>query len=109
MRQAIQIAAVTMLLIACAGACTGGGGLFAWSQAAVPETFFHDASLLGEMKALPVYLPELAHYLLDYPRATSDGITSEWTRRGPRCSEPLLRTSRNSRVRPIEPVGLVWG
>ena len=41
----------------------------------VAETF---ASLLGEMKALPVYLPQLKHYLLDYPRATSDGITSEF-------------------------------
>jgi hypothetical protein len=43
--------------------------------AAVAETF---ASLLGEMKALPVYLPDLEHYLLDYPHATSDGITSEF-------------------------------
>ena len=30
------------------------------------------------MKALPVYLPDLEHYLLDYPHATSDGITSEF-------------------------------
>ncbi len=34
------------------------------------------ASLLGEMKALPVYLPELEHYLRDYPDAKSDDITS---------------------------------
>lgn len=42
---------------------------------AVAETF---ASLLGEMKALPVYLPELNRYLLDYPKATSDEIKSEF-------------------------------
>jgi hypothetical protein len=34
---------------------------------AVAETF---ASLLGVIKALPVYLPELEQYLLDYPHAT---------------------------------------
>jgi len=45
------------------------------THAPVAETF---ASLLGEMKALPVYLPQLQHYLLDYPHATSDGITSEF-------------------------------
>jgi hypothetical protein len=42
---------------------------------AVAETF---ASLLGVIKALPVYLPELEQYLLDYPHAASDGITSEF-------------------------------
>jgi hypothetical protein len=41
----------------------------------VAETF---ASLLGEMKALPVYLPQLQNYLVAYPHATSDGITSEF-------------------------------
>jgi hypothetical protein len=41
----------------------------------VADTF---ASLLGEMKALPEYLPQLGRYLLDYPHATSDGITSEF-------------------------------
>jgi hypothetical protein len=42
---------------------------------AVAETF---ASLLAEMKALPVYLPELHRYLLDYPNAASDQIRSEF-------------------------------
>jgi hypothetical protein len=41
----------------------------------VADTF---ASLLGGMKGLPVYLPELEHYLLDYPHAAADGITSEF-------------------------------
>ena len=41
----------------------------------VAETF---ASLLGVIKALPAYLPGLQQYLLDYPHATSDGITSEF-------------------------------
>lgn len=35
-------------------------------------------SLLSRSKALPVYLPELHHYLLDYPRAPSDSIQSEF-------------------------------
>ena len=43
--------------------------------AAVAETF---ASMLQQMKALPVYLPELEHYLLDYPKAPSDAIKSEF-------------------------------
>lgn len=43
--------------------------------AAVAETF---ASMLQQMKALPVYLPELEHYLLDYPNAPSDAIKSEF-------------------------------
>jgi len=42
---------------------------------AVAETF---TSLLGVITALPVYLPELKQYLLDFPHATSDGITSEF-------------------------------
>lgn len=43
--------------------------------AAVAETF---ASMLQQMKAVPVYLPELEHYLLDYPKAPSDAIKSEF-------------------------------
>jgi len=42
---------------------------------AVAETF---ASLLDGMKALPVYLPELQRYLLDYPNDKSDQIQSEF-------------------------------
>jgi len=41
----------------------------------VGETF---ASLLSRSKALPVYLPELEHYLLGYPRAQSKNIQSEF-------------------------------
>jgi hypothetical protein len=43
--------------------------------AAVAETF---ASLLNRSKALPVYLPELREYLLNYPKADSNGIESEF-------------------------------
>jgi hypothetical protein len=43
--------------------------------AAVAETF---SSLLSRSKALPVYLPELRRYLLDYPNAESKGIESEF-------------------------------
>ena len=43
--------------------------------AAVAETF---ASLLNRSKALPVYLPELREYLLNYPKADSSGIQSEF-------------------------------
>lgn len=43
--------------------------------AAVAETF---ASLLSRSKALPVYLPELDRYLLDYPAAPSDQIQSQF-------------------------------
>ena len=43
--------------------------------AAVGETF---ASLLSRSKALPVYLPELDHYLLDYPQSQSANIQSEF-------------------------------
>jgi len=39
--------------------------------AAVAETF---ASLVGRFEALPVYLPELNEYLLEYPKAKSDNI-----------------------------------
>lgn len=42
---------------------------------AVAETF---ASLLSEMKALPVYLPELQRYLLEYPNAASNEIRSDF-------------------------------
>jgi len=42
---------------------------------AVAETF---ASMLQQMKAVPAYLPELDHYLLDYPKAPSDAIKSEF-------------------------------
>ena len=41
--------------------------------AAVAETF---ASLIGRLQALPVYLPELNEYLLDYPKAKSDSMQS---------------------------------
>ena len=43
--------------------------------AAVAETF---RSLLSRSKALPVYLPELDGYLLDYPNAPSENIKSEF-------------------------------
>lgn len=43
--------------------------------AAVAENF---ASLLSRSKALPVYLPELREYLLNYPKADSSGIESEF-------------------------------
>jgi hypothetical protein len=39
--------------------------------AAVAETF---ASLVGRFEALPVYLPELNEYLLEYPKAKSDNV-----------------------------------
>jgi hypothetical protein len=39
--------------------------------AAVAETF---ASLIGRLQALPVYLPGLNEYLLDYPKAQSDNV-----------------------------------
>jgi hypothetical protein len=43
--------------------------------AVVGDTF---ASLLSRSKALPVYLPELERYLLDYPHAESENIQSEF-------------------------------
>jgi hypothetical protein len=43
--------------------------------AVVAKTF---ESLLTRSKALPVYLPELERYLLDYPRAQSEDIKSEF-------------------------------
>ncbi len=43
--------------------------------AEVAETF---RSLLSRSKALPVYLPELDSYLLDYPEAGSENIQSEF-------------------------------
>ena len=43
--------------------------------AAVAETF---ASMLQQMKAMPVYLPELEQYLLEYPKAPSGAIKSEF-------------------------------
>jgi hypothetical protein len=43
--------------------------------AAVAETF---ASLLSRSKALPVYLPELRNYLLDYPNGESGDIESQF-------------------------------
>jgi hypothetical protein len=36
------------------------------------------ASLLSRSKALPVYLPELERYLLEYPQAQSENIQSEF-------------------------------
>jgi|SRR6202050_3289782 len=41
----------------------------------VADTF---QSLLSRLKALPVYLPELDHYLLDYPNANSQNIESQF-------------------------------
>lgn len=43
--------------------------------AVVAETF---QSLLSRSKALPVYLPELHAYLLDYPKANSQNIESQF-------------------------------
>jgi hypothetical protein len=43
--------------------------------AAAAETF---QSLLSRSKALPVYLPDLDHYLLDYPDAKFNSIESEF-------------------------------
>ena len=43
--------------------------------AVVGETF---TSLLSRSKALPVYLPELERYLLEYPEAQSENIQSEF-------------------------------
>jgi hypothetical protein len=43
--------------------------------AVVGETF---SSLLSRSKALPVYLPELDRYLLEYPQAKSENIKSEF-------------------------------
>jgi hypothetical protein len=43
--------------------------------AAVADTF---ASLLRQMKAVPMYLPELDRYLLEYPGAKADEIRSEF-------------------------------
>src|SRR6266481_316846 len=43
--------------------------------AVMVETF---ASLLSRSKALPVYLPELREYLLNYPKADSGNIQSEF-------------------------------
>jgi hypothetical protein len=43
--------------------------------AAVSDTF---QSLLARSKALPVYLPDLNHYLLDYPKVSSQTIQSEF-------------------------------
>ena len=40
---------------------------------AVADTF---TSLLAQMKALPIYLPDLNRYLLDYPNAASNEIRS---------------------------------
>jgi hypothetical protein len=42
---------------------------------AVAETF---ASLLSRSKALPIYLPELHRYLLEYPTAPADQIQSQF-------------------------------
>jgi hypothetical protein len=39
--------------------------------AAVAETF---QTLITRLRALPVYLPELSEYLLEYPKATSDKV-----------------------------------
>jgi len=43
--------------------------------AVIGETF---RSLLSRSKALPVYIPELERYLLDYPEAKSENIQSEF-------------------------------
>jgi len=41
----------------------------------VAETF---GTLLGRMNALPVYLPALHHYLLEYPNAPSENVSSQF-------------------------------
>lgn len=43
--------------------------------AAVADTF---TSLLAQMKSLPIYLPDLHTYLLEYPNAASNEIRSEF-------------------------------
>ena len=43
--------------------------------AVVADTF---QTLIGRSKAIPVYLPALDHYLLEYPKANSDGIESQF-------------------------------
>jgi hypothetical protein len=43
--------------------------------AAVAETF---QSLLSRSKALPVYLPDLNHYLLDYPQMSLDNVETQF-------------------------------
>jgi hypothetical protein len=43
--------------------------------AVVAETF---ASMLNRSKALPVYLPKLREYLLNYPKAETSGIESQF-------------------------------
>ena len=45
------------------------------NPAVVADTF---QRLLSRSKGLPVYLPLLVQYLLDYPKANSDGIESEF-------------------------------
>jgi hypothetical protein len=45
------------------------------NPAVVADTF---QRLLSRSKGLPVYLPVLDQYLLDYPKANSDGIESEF-------------------------------
>jgi len=45
------------------------------NPAVVADTF---QRLLSRSKALPAYLPALDQYLLDYPKANSDGIESEF-------------------------------
>jgi hypothetical protein len=42
---------------------------------AVADTF---TSLLAQMKSLPIYLPDLHNYLLEYPNAASNEIRSEF-------------------------------
>ena len=34
--------------------------------------------MLQQMRAMPVYLPELEHYLLDYPKASTNAVKSEF-------------------------------
>jgi len=46
-----------------------------YHPAVVADTF---QSLLSRSKALPIYLPELDRYLLDYPEAGSENIQSEF-------------------------------
>jgi hypothetical protein len=45
------------------------------NPAAVEQAF---QSLISRAKALPIYLPELQSYLLNYPKAKSDNIQSEF-------------------------------
>ena len=75
---------------------------------AIAETF---ASTLEQMKAVPAYLPELDHYLLDYPKAPSDAIQSQfyWEKVnfGLKPTLRIVRVILFRAVRPSEPAYVV--